>query len=71
MPTTPSALSRFALCDAEDDPPFSVGLYMDDFRDCLDARHFATVRLSGDANAARDGRHGLDCHSGVGVWKKR
>lgn len=44
---------------------------MDEFRDHLDARWLAAMRLSRDAQAVRDERHGRERDTAMGAWKKR
>lgn len=56
--------------DVRDYLRFSVKRYMDVFRDCLDARGFAAMRLSGEVQTSCDASYGGEGGICTGAWKK-
>lgn len=71
MNTPLSSLNCVARSDARDDPPASVVRYMDDFRNRLNGRRFADMRLLGAALTVRDERHCRDCDTAMDACEKR
>lgn len=52
------------------DPAFSVGQCINDFRDPLEDKSLAEMRLSGDTQTICDVCHGRERDSTAVVWKK-
>lgn len=67
-PSTPSHVALGGI--RRDDPLFPVFLYVDEFIECLAARQFAAIGISGDAWTIRDRRHGRECDTAIGIWRK-
>lgn len=66
MYAPPLTSSRIAHQNVRDDLPFSVIHYLDEFRECVKARRYATMRLSDEALTIHDAQHGVLPQSAYG-----
>lgn len=51
--------------------PFTLDVYLQDYKDYLEISRFDVMPLNGDAEMSYGARFGLDCDSALDAWSRR